>query len=84
MPVVDQIYEETLNVSKDTWILNHKQVLIVASVHETTVQRQIEKVEKRIKGKCPVYIKDNVYWTKVDDLLQEQSKGVIQVKEHPE
>lgn len=44
------------------------------SIQEAAIGRQIASAEARAMIRCPDYDENNVYWKKVDKLLEEQEK----------
>jgi hypothetical protein len=48
--------------------------LVGMSIQEAAIGRQIASAEARATVCCPEYDPSNVYWKKVDDLLEEQTR----------
>ena len=64
---------ESLNINRQR--LNHQKQetrLVGLSIHESAIGRQIASAEIRAKERCPKYDARNIYWMRVDALLQKQ------------
>jgi hypothetical protein len=56
--------------------------LVGISIQEVAIWSQIESAESRANLCCQKYNKNNVYWKRVDELLEEQDQVIKTIKEH--
>ena len=74
---------ESMNINKKRLIHQQNETRLVGlSIQEAAIRNQIESAESRASQRCPKYNKNNVYWKRVDNLLEEQNDVVEQIKEH--
>ena len=48
--------------------------LVGMSIQEAAIGRQVASAEARAEKRCPTYKSTNIYWKRVDQLLEEQEK----------
>ena len=75
---MDQRIEiQNLNVRHQVMSDRQREAAIVGfSVEEGMISRQLEQAERRAESRCPQYDATNVYWKKVDTLMEKQD-GVL-------
>ena len=74
---------ESMNINKKRLIHQQNETRLVGlSIQEAAIRNQIESAEARASQRCPKYNKKNMYWKRVDDLLEEQNEVVQTIKEH--
>jgi hypothetical protein len=74
---------ESMNINKKRLIHQQNETRLVGlSIQEAAIRSQIESAESRANSRCPKYNKNNVYWKRVDELLEEQDQVIKTIKEH--
>ena len=58
-----------------------ERVMIILSIEINAIGVQVEAEENRATSRCPKYNKNNVLWKKVDNLLKEQERIILKIKE---
>lgn len=72
-----------MNINKKRLIHQQNETRLVGlSIQEAAIRSQIESAESRATQRCPKYNKNNMYWKRVDALLEEQNQVVQTIKEH--
>jgi len=65
---------ESLNINRQRLTHQKEETRLVGlSIHESAIGRQIESAEARAKDRCPKYNPKNIYWKRVDELLEKQA-----------
>lgn len=72
---------ESLDLQKQA-MLERKtdSVLVGLSVEQSALKDQVEAAERRAASRCPEYNSTNVYWIKVDSLLDDQDKLLAKIR----
>ena len=74
---------ESMNINKKRLIHQQNETRLVGlSIQEAAIRSQIESAESRANSRCPKYNKNNVYWKRVDELLEEQDEVIKTIKQH--
>ena len=74
---------ESMNINKKRLVHQQNETRLVGlSIQASAIQSQIESAETRANQRCPKYHKSNVYWKRVDALLEEQNEVIETIKEH--
>ena len=72
-----------MNINKKRLIHQQNETRLVGlSIQEAAIRSQIESAESRATQRCPKYNKNNMYWKRVDALLEEQNEVVQLIKMH--
>lgn len=58
----------------------HEAALVGMFIHESALSKQIEAVERRAASRCNDFDPENIYWKKVDILLQDQDKLLLKIR----
>ena len=70
---LERIEIDSLNIRKQEMLDRQKESTLVGfSIEESAVSRLIEQAERRAEVRCPTYNSNNLYWQKVDLLLEKQ------------
>ena len=74
---------KSMNINKKRLIHQQNETRLVGlSMQASAIQSQIDSAENHATMRCPKYTKSNVYWKRVDELLEEQSAVVEEIKSH--
>lgn len=64
---------ENMNINRQRLNHQHQETQLVGlSIHESAIGRQIASAEARAASRCAKYNPKNIYWKRVDDLLEKQ------------
>ena len=64
---------KTLNMQQQQILDRHNETSIVAlSIEDSAIGRQLDAAEKRAELRCGDYSSNNVYWQRVDALIEDQ------------
>ena len=55
-------------------------VLVGLSVEQSALKDQVDAAERRATSRCPEYNPTNIYWMKVDTLLEDQDKLLAKIR----
>jgi len=56
----------------------HEATLVGLSTEGSVLFKQIEAAERRAASRCSDYDPENVHWKKVDNLLLDQDKSLVE------
>ena len=74
---------ESMNINKKRLVHQQNETRLYGlSIQASAIQSQIESAETRANQRCLKYHKSNVYWKRVDALLEEQNEVIETIKEH--
>ena len=72
---------EKLNVQQRMLNDRRDETTIVAlSIEESAIGRQLNVAEKRAEQRCPEYNATNIYWKRVDELIEDQQSVMDRIK----
>ena len=74
---------ESMNVNVRRLEHQKKETKMVGlSIQEAAIGRQITSAEIRASTRCPDYDANNIYWQRVDTLIQQQTECVVMMSRH--
>jgi hypothetical protein len=56
--------------------------LVGLSIQVNAIEKQIKSAESRALLRCPEYNKDNIYWQRVDALMQQETNCVLMINKY--
>ena len=72
---------EALDLQKQTMVERKNDSLLVGlSIEQCALKDQVEAAERRAASRCPEYNPSNLYWRKVDSLLEDQDKLLDKIR----
>ena len=73
---------EGLNVRRQEMFDRQRESALVGFfIEEGAISRQIEQAERRAESRCPEYDPNNIFWQRVDSLLEQQENVLKQMRE---
>jgi len=74
---------ESMNVNIRRLEHQKKETKMVGlSIQEAAIGRQITSAENRASLRCPIYDPNNLYWRRVDALIQQQTECVVMMNRY--
>ena len=72
---------EALDLQKQAMLeRKNDSVLVGLSVEQSALKDQVDAAERRATSRCPEYNPTNIYWIKVDQLLEDQDKLLAKIR----
>ena len=60
--------------------MQNERTIIGLSIEISAMTAHVEAAENRAKSRCLEYNETNIFWKKVDYLLEEQDKAMLKIK----